>query len=93
MGVRRLCYSREQQGVNGVLWTDLAANRRRNESHRALYVEYADPQREYGILFIFRLFSEYINLEYVRIHVICRVNLAEYAIRIPKAAPQEYVNI
>ena len=36
-----------------------------------------------------------LNLEYVesgRIHVICRVNQAEYAIRIPMAAPQEYVN-
>ena len=32
------------------------------------------------------------NLEYVRMHVICRVNQAEYATRIPMAAPQEYVN-
>ena len=32
------------------------------------------------------------NLEYVRSHAICRVNQAEYAIRIPVAAPQEYVN-
>jgi len=47
----------------------------------------------YGILFIFNLLFEYINLEYVRMHVICRVNLAEYAICIPMAAPQEYVNI
>ena len=31
-------------------------------------------------------------LVYVRIHVIYRVNQAEYAIRIPMAPPQEYVN-
>jgi len=43
------------------------------------------------ILFLFSLFGEYTNLEYVRIHVIRRVNRAEYAIRIPMAAPQEYV--
>jgi len=30
------------------------------------------------------------NLEYVRIHIVCRVNQAEYAFRIPMAAPQEY---
>ena len=32
------------------------------------------------------------NLEYVRIHGLRRVNQAEYAIRIPMAAPQEYVS-
>jgi len=32
------------------------------------------------------------NLEYIRIHVICRVNQAEYAIRILWFAAQEYVN-
>jgi len=32
------------------------------------------------------------DLEYVRFHVICRVNQAEYGIRIPMAAPQKYVN-
>jgi len=37
-------------------------------------------------------FCEYMKLEYVRVHVICRVNQAEYAIRFPMAAPQEYVN-
>jgi len=42
-----------------------------------------------GILFIFSLFCEYINLEYVRMHVIYRVHQAEYA---NVAAPQEYVN-
>ena len=57
-----------------------------------LHVEYAEQRTKYGILFIFSLFHEYMNLEYVRIHVICRVNQAEYASRIPMAAPQEYVN-
>jgi len=32
------------------------------------------------------------DLEYVHIHVICRVNQADYSIRIPMAAPQEDVN-
>jgi len=44
------------------------------------------------ILFQFGLVCEYINLGYVRIHVVYRVNQAEYAIRIPAGAPQEYVN-
>ena len=39
------------------------------------------------------MFYEYIHLEYVRIHVIYRVNQAEYVIRIRVVAPQEYVNI
>jgi len=47
---------------------------------------------KYGILFMFSLFYEYRNLECVRIHVICRVNQAEYVIRILVAAPQECVN-
>jgi len=34
-----------------------------------------------------------LNFEYVRMHAVYRVNQAEYAIRIPMAAPQEYVNI
>jgi len=42
----------------------------------------------YSYLF-FSLFCEYINLEYVRIQVIYRANQAEYAIRIPMAAPQQ----
>jgi len=32
------------------------------------------------------------DLEYVRMYVICRVHQAEYAVCIPMAAPQEYVN-
>ena len=47
---------------------------------------------KYGILFIFSLFYEYSNLEYVHIHVIRRVNQAEYVIRVLVAASQEYVN-
>jgi len=46
-----------------------------------------------GILFIFSLFCENITLEYVRIHVIYRVNQAEYVIHMLVVAPQEYVNI
>jgi len=38
------------------------------------------------------LYCKYNNLEYVRIHVQCRVNQAEYVISICVAAPQEYVN-
>jgi len=39
-----------------------------------LHVEYAGRRIEYGILFIFSLFYEYSNLEYIHIHVIHRVN-------------------
>jgi len=49
-------------------------------------------EEQITILFIFNLFCEYSNLEYVRIHAICRVYQAEYAIRILMAAPPEYVN-
>jgi len=42
---------------------------------------------------MFSLFCECIHLEYVRIHVICRVNQAERVIHIRVVAPQEYVNI
>jgi len=42
-----------------------------------LHVEYAEQGRQHGILFIFSLVCEYIHLEYVRIHVIYRVNQAE----------------
>jgi len=57
-----------------------------------LHAEYVKQRTQYVILFIFSLFCEYMHLEYVRMHVLCRVNQAEYAIRILKAAPQEYVN-
>jgi len=33
------------------------------------------------------------HLEYARIHAICRVNQAEYGIRVRVVAPQEYVNL
>jgi len=47
---------------------------------------------KFAILCMFSLFCEYINREYVRIHVIHSVNQAKYAIRIHMAARQEYVN-
>jgi len=59
----------------------------------SLHVEYAEREKEYGILFIVNLFCEYIHLEYVRIHSIYRVNQAEYVIHIRVVASQEYVNI
>ena len=58
----------------------------------SLHVEYAERRRKYGILFIFSLFCEYIDLEYVRVPVIYRVNQAEYVIHIRVAASQEYLN-
>jgi len=45
---------------------------------------------KYILLFRCSLFCEYINLEYVRIHIIYRVHQTEYTILV--AAPQEYVN-
>ena len=45
-----------------------------------LRVEYAERGKYYGILFIFSLFCEYSNLEYVHINVIYRVNQAECVI-------------
>jgi len=59
---------------------------------RNLHVEYAGGRITYGILFIFSLFYEYSNLESVHLHIIYRVQQAEYGIRIRVAAPQEYVN-
>ena len=56
-----------------------------------LHVEYAERIRRYGILFIFSLLCEYINLEYVWVPVIYRVDQAEYVHNIV-AASQEYVN-
>jgi len=58
-----------------------------------VHVEYAERGTEYGILFIFSLFCEYIHLEYIRIHVIYRVNQAEHGIPILVIAPQECVKI
>jgi len=58
-----------------------------------LHVEYAKQSINYGILFKRSLCYEYSNLEYVHIHVMCRVNQAEYVIRIRVAASHEYVEI
>ena len=66
--------------------------RHRPKESPTLHIEYAERGNEYGILFIFRLFSEYTRLEYVRIHVIYRVNQAKYGIHILVVALQEYVN-
>jgi len=58
------------------------------------HVEYAGGRIQYGILFIFRLFYEYSNLECecVHSHVICRVHQAEYLVHVLVAASQKYVN-
>jgi len=57
-----------------------------------LRVQYGERGNEYDILFICSLFCECIDLGYVRIHVIYRVQQAEYVFRTHVAAPQEYVN-
>jgi len=57
-----------------------------------LHVKYVERIIKYGIRFIFSPFCAYMNLEYVRFHVIFRVNQAECVIRLLTAAPQEYVN-
>jgi len=57
-----------------------------------LHVEYAEPGRKYDIIFLFNLFCEYINLEYVRVPVVYRVNQVEYGIHILVVASREYVN-
>jgi len=41
---------------------------------------------------MFSLFCEYIHLECVHVHVVYRVNQAEYMIHILVVAPHEYVN-
>jgi len=55
--------------------------------------ELGSTRFKYGILFIFGLFHEYSNLEYVHIHGIYKVNQAENVVHILVVAPQEYVNI
>jgi len=54
-----------------------------------LHVEYAERGKEYGTLFISSLFCEYLDLEYVRIHVIYKVEQVEYVIRALVVAPPE----
>ena len=62
-------------------------------AHICLRVEYAERGKAHGILFRLSPFCEWIDLEYVRIHVTYyRIHQAEYTIRILVAAPQEYVN-
>ena len=47
-----------------------------------LHVEYAEGEKEHGILFIFSPFYEYIPLEYYRVSAIYRIHQAEYVIHI-----------
>jgi len=67
--------------------------RRRQRCILTLHVEYAERGNEYGILFMFSLFCEYIHLAYVRIHIVYGVHQAGYGIHILVVAPQEYVNV
>ena len=57
-----------------------------------LHIEYAGGRIKHNIVFIFSLFYEYSNLEYVHIHGIYWVIQAEYVSRMLVAASQEYVN-
>jgi len=88
-------------GNQGLLILPPTLDQERRCNHRSpfhpyatatLHVEYAERGNQYGFLFIFSLFCEYIHLEYICIHGIYRVNQAEYAIHILVVAPQEYVN-
>ena len=58
----------------------------------SLHVEYAERRGKYDILFIFSLFCENINLEYVAVPVINRDDQTEYVIHILVATSQEHVN-
>jgi len=51
------------------------------------------PHRDMHIRFIFSMFCEYSNLEYIHVHGMYRANQAEYVIRILLAASQEYLII
>jgi len=55
------------------------------------HVEYAERRIKYSILFVFRPFHEYSNLEYEHVPVWYRVHQAEYGIHIRVAASQECV--
>ena len=79
-------------GTRGLAILD-APTQRRLMRVSSLHVEYAERGNAYGILFIFSVLCEYARLEYVRIHVVYRVNQAEYGIHILEVAPPEYVNI
>ena len=59
----------------------------------SLHAEYSGGGVQYGVLFIFSPFYEYSSLEYEHIHIIYKVNQAEYVIRISVAASQKYVNM
>ena len=46
-----------------------------------LHVKYVEQRTNYGVLFIWSVFGEYMNLEYVRIRVVCRIQQASVAAR------------
>jgi len=54
-------------------------------------VEYAEGRIKYDLIFRFRPFYEYSNLEYEHLPVECGVHQAEYVIHTRVAASQEYV--
>ena len=60
--------------------TSLDAKEYLVNTKRGLRVEYATRRSIYGIAFIVSLFCEYVNLEYVRMHVTYRVCQAEYGV-------------
>jgi len=62
------------------------------QNRTVLRAKHAESINKCGILFIVSLFCDYMNLEYVYVHAICRVNQAKYAIRMLVVAPQEYVD-
>jgi len=93
----RLCaHSRRQPRLSSMVpprnTRQLSSQSKQLTRSAALHLEYAERGKEYGILFIFSLFCEYIHLEYVRIHGIYRGNQAGYVTHIRVVAPQEYVH-
>ena len=73
------------------IWPRLLGDVRVRLSAPSLH-ECDEQSRKYGIIYIFSLFCEYTNLEYVQVPVIYRLNQAGYVIHTRVAASQEYVN-
>ena len=85
--VRLMPAATEHVGVHDV---SLSGERLADETKHGLSAYMFNTRRgriKYSLLFIFSLFYEYSNLEYVHIHVIYRVKQAEYVIHILLAAP------
>ena len=59
------------------------------DSFGSLPGENAEKEKKTRMLFRCMMVCKFINFEYVRIHVISKVNQAEYAVRILAAEPQE----